>query len=97
MKSSSVLYQPQTYAALYGRLLHARRHTVLRIDKLLPVEVSAQELGMVAGELIPSQEKARGPVIRTNIFTRTLTLSTAHPAPAPLPCCATAAYVPGRP
>jgi len=52
-------YRPQTYAAVYGRLLHARRHTVLRIDELLPVEVSAQELGTVAGELIPSQAKAR--------------------------------------
>ncbi|MGH3937360.1 MAG: ATP-binding protein [Pseudonocardiaceae bacterium] len=52
-------YQPQTYAALYGRLLHARRSTVLDIDELLPVEVSAQELGTVAGELIPTQERAR--------------------------------------
>lgn len=52
-------YRPQTYAALYGRLLHARRHTVLHIDELLPVEVSAQELGQVAGELTPSQEQAR--------------------------------------
>lgn len=52
-------YRPQTYAALYRRLLHARRHTVLRIDELLPVEVSAQELGTIAGELTPSQEEAR--------------------------------------
>lgn len=52
-------YRPQTYAALYRRLLHARRHTVLGIDELLPVEVSAQELGVVAGELTPSQEQAR--------------------------------------
>ena len=52
-------YQPQTYAELYGRLLHARRHTVLRIDELLPVEVSAQELGSVTGELTPSHEQTR--------------------------------------
>lgn len=52
-------YQPQTYAALYKRLLHARRHTVLRIEELFPVEVSAQELGRVAGELTPSQDQAR--------------------------------------
>ncbi|MGQ0778782.1 MAG: ATP-binding protein [Pseudonocardiales bacterium] len=51
-------YRPQTYAAVYGRLLHARHHTVLGIDELLPVEVSAQELGPVAGELIPSQQQA---------------------------------------
>ena len=55
---SAMDYRPQTYAALYRRLLHARRHTVLRIDELLPVEVSAQELGGLAGELTPSQETA---------------------------------------
>jgi hypothetical protein len=52
-------YRPQTYAALYKRLLHARRHTVLRINELLPVEVSAQEVGRIAGELTPSHEEAR--------------------------------------
>jgi hypothetical protein len=36
-------YRPLTYAELYGRLLHARRHTVLRIDELLPVKVSAHQ------------------------------------------------------
>ena len=32
---------------------------MLWIDELLPVEVSAQELGPVASELMPSQEQAR--------------------------------------
>lgn len=35
-------YQPLTYAGLYKRLLHARRHTVLWINELFSVEVSAQ-------------------------------------------------------
>lgn len=52
-------YRPQTYTGLYRRLLHARRHTMLGIDELLPVKVSAQELGRVAGELTPSQDEAR--------------------------------------
>ena len=52
-------YRPQTYAALYGRLLHARRHTVLRIDELLPVNASAHQLGRIAGELTPNQEETR--------------------------------------
>jgi hypothetical protein len=60
-------YRPQTYVALYRRLLHARRHTVLRIDEMLPVEVSAQELGVVAGELIPSQKKARQILSEVNL------------------------------
>jgi hypothetical protein len=55
----SMDYQPQTYAELYARLLHARRHTVLRIDELLPVEVSAHQLGRVTGELTPSHEQTR--------------------------------------
>jgi hypothetical protein len=50
-------YQPQTYAELYGRLLHARRHTMLRIEELLPVKVSAHQLGRVTGELTPSHEQ----------------------------------------
>ena len=52
-------YRPQTYAELYGRLLHARRHTVLRIDELLPVKASAHQLGRIAGELTPNHEQTR--------------------------------------
>jgi hypothetical protein len=52
-------YQPLTYVELYKRLLHARRHTVLCINELFPVEVSAHQLGRIAGELTPSQDKAR--------------------------------------
>lgn len=52
-------YRPQIYATLYERLLHARRHTVLRIDELLPVKVSAHQLGRIAGELTPSHEQTR--------------------------------------
>ena len=58
-RPDTVDYRPQTYAALYERLLHARRHTVLRIDELLPVKVSAHQLGRVAGELTPSHDQAR--------------------------------------
>jgi hypothetical protein len=38
---------------------HARRHTVLRIDELLPVKVSVHQLGRFAGELTPSHEETR--------------------------------------
>jgi hypothetical protein len=52
-------YRPQTYAELYARLLHARRHTLLRIDELLPVKVSTHQIGRIAGELTPSHEQTR--------------------------------------
>ncbi|MFE3176914.1 hypothetical protein ACFXPA_39555 [Amycolatopsis sp. NPDC059090] len=46
-------YRPEVYAALFGRVLRARRHAVLSIDELLPVEISAQELGKHTRELVP--------------------------------------------
>lgn len=50
-------YDPVAYARVYAHALRHRHYAVLAVDELLPAAGSVYDLGVAAGELVPTPEE----------------------------------------